>query len=111
MIKTGLGAEKNIPWEYHLNGLELVNALQIQGTYIAVLESTPQSTSVFCFHPSLPSEQPFLLVVGNEVTGVDPEIRAMADAVLSIPMEGAKSSLNVAVAFGIAVYTIQESIR
>jgi tRNA G18 (ribose-2'-O)-methylase SpoU len=50
--------------------------------------------------------RPVLLVVGNEVSGIDPEILALSDRHLSIPMLGYKRSLNVAVAFGIAVYTL-----
>jgi tRNA G18 (ribose-2'-O)-methylase SpoU len=46
------------------------------------------------------------MIVGNEVTGVDPEILAMCDRILSIPMRGEKKSFNVAIAFGIAAYAL-----
>jgi TrmH family RNA methyltransferase len=46
------------------------------------------------------------LVVGSEPAGVDPAILQMADQVLYIPMAGEKTSLNVSVAFGIAVYRL-----
>jgi tRNA G18 (ribose-2'-O)-methylase SpoU len=55
--------------------------------------------------------QPMLLVVGNELSGVDPGIVDLSDRIVSIPMMGQKSSLNVAVASGIAVYWLQFGIR
>jgi 23S rRNA (guanosine2251-2'-O)-methyltransferase len=45
-----------------------------------------------------------VLVVGNEVCGVDAEILALCERVLYLPMHGIKRSYNVAVAFGIAAH-------
>ncbi|MEN6570451.1 MAG: RNA methyltransferase [Anaerolineaceae bacterium] len=107
IAKTGLGAEIKIPWEYHRNGLDMVSHARSQGFEVVSLEAAPESRSIFSYtaasDPSLP---PILLVIGNEITGIDPEILAVSDTILSIPMRGVKSSLNVAVAFGIAVYTL-----
>jgi tRNA G18 (ribose-2'-O)-methylase SpoU len=47
-------------------------------------------------------DAPIVLIVGNEVCGVDPGIIEMCDEVISIPMLGKKHSYNVAVAFGMA---------
>jgi RNA methyltransferase, TrmH family len=44
------------------------------------------------------------LVVGAEISGVSPEISAIADLTLKIPMSGQVESLNAAVAAGIAMY-------
>jgi tRNA (guanosine-2'-O-)-methyltransferase len=46
-------------------------------------------------------------VVGHEVQGVRPEILALADHVVEIPMAGAKHSLNVAVSFGVLAFAIR----
>jgi tRNA G18 (ribose-2'-O)-methylase SpoU len=43
-----------------------------------------------------------VLIVGHEVAGVDPALLRVSERVVCIPMRGAKRSLNVAVAFGIA---------
>jgi tRNA G18 (ribose-2'-O)-methylase SpoU len=48
-------------------------------------------------------EEPTVLIVGNEVCGIDPGIIELCDRVISIPMMGKKQSYNVAVAFGMAV--------
>jgi tRNA G18 (ribose-2'-O)-methylase SpoU len=47
------------------------------------------------------------MVIGNEVSGVSAEALACAKSICHLPMKGAKTSLNVAVAFGIAAYLIQ----
>jgi tRNA G18 (ribose-2'-O)-methylase SpoU len=47
---------------------------------------------------------PTLLIIGNELSGIDPAILAICDKVLAIPMQGQKSSLNVASAFAVAIY-------
>jgi tRNA G18 (ribose-2'-O)-methylase SpoU len=42
--------------------------------------------------------------VGNELSGIDPAILEICDKVLAIPMQGTKSSLNVASALAVALY-------
>ena len=109
IAKTGLGAEGTMMWDYHPNGLDFVMESKRNGFFVIVLEASGFSRSIFTAPESnIAQDQPVLLVVGNEVSGVDPLILDAADLVLAIPMHGSKSSLNVAVAFGIAVYTIQE---
>jgi tRNA G18 (ribose-2'-O)-methylase SpoU len=50
---------------------------------------------------------PIVLVIGNELSGIDPAILDICEKVLVIPMQGRKSSLNVASAFAIAVYWLR----
>jgi len=45
-----------------------------------------------------------ILIVGNEARGISPEVMAMADVKLRIPMLGKAESLNAAVAAGIFMY-------
>jgi tRNA G18 (ribose-2'-O)-methylase SpoU len=52
------------------------------------------------------SDLPCCLVVGNEITGLPPEVVAAADTAVEIPMYGTKQSLNVAVAYGIAIFEL-----
>jgi len=108
--KTALGAEQILPWESAPNVLTLVQALKSQGFLILALEVIPKAIPLFTY--KLPKvTQPIALVVGSEPAGVDPEGLALADAVLSLPMAGSKGSLNVAVAFGIAVYYLRFSAQ
>lgn len=100
--KVALGAEENVPWEYVPESTPLIKKLKQEGVQIVVLESTDQSV----MYDKTEYNFPLCLVVGHEYNGVSPEVIAMADAVIRIPMKGAKISLNVAVAFGVAVYEI-----
>ena len=106
LIKTALGAERAVPWNQHRNGLEAARALKATGTRLWALEGGPRAESLFTLAGDLPGP-PIVLVVGNEVSGVDPGILAICERVAVIPMQGAKDSLNVAIAFGIAAYFLR----
>lgn len=66
-----------------------------QNTKLLIAELTQTSISLTAITSTLQSDQDLFLVVGNEVTGVEPETIQAADAVIHIPMQGIKESLNV----------------
>ncbi len=110
VAKTALGAEFIVPWTQYWDAVEAAASLQQGGFELWALEGGPRSESIFEAVQGLGRSQPakpLLLVVGNEVSGVDPGLLELCQRVVSIPMQGAKDSLNVAVAFGIAVYTLR----
>jgi tRNA G18 (ribose-2'-O)-methylase SpoU len=99
--KTALCAEENILWEKSNNGIKTAGDLRSEGCMIWVLEDLPKAVPLF--QVEMPAANtPIVLVVGNELSGVDPGIFALADKVISIPMLGKKQSYNVAIAFSIA---------
>lgn len=104
--KTALGAEHVLEWSWHANGLDLVSQLVGAGHIFWALEEMPEAQSVFSAELPQPGS-PLVLVVGNEVSGVDPGILSYCDVILQIPMTGIKRSLNVAVAAGIAIYALK----
>jgi 23S rRNA (guanosine2251-2'-O)-methyltransferase len=104
--KTALGAEYAIPWTQYSDGLIAVNMLKNKGYRMWALEGGERSLPLFSLVREL-SGPPILLAVGNEVSGVDPGILNQCERIISIPMEGYKRSLNVSVAFGIAVYFLR----
>ena len=110
IIKTALGAEQTVAWSYHRDGLEVALALKAAGMRLWALEGGPQAESLFAAVKTLPGP-PILLVVGNEVSGVDPGILSVCERVVAIPMQGAKDSLNVAIAFGIAAYFLRYGVQ
>ena len=101
--KSALGVP--LPWNHRLNGVDMAAELKDQGYAIWALEETPQADDLFEIGP-LQVNQPTVLVVGNEVMGIDPAILELCDRVVSIPMRGVKRSLNVVVACGIAAYVL-----
>jgi 23S rRNA (guanosine2251-2'-O)-methyltransferase len=106
VFKTALGAEQSVPWTHYNNGVKAALDLREKGYRLWALENCPRSESIFNCLPIL-SGSPIVLAVGNEVTGVDPGIMELCERVLYIPMSGIKHSLNVAIAFGIAVYFLK----
>lgn len=106
VVKTSLGAERSLAWQVHKDGYQAARALKEQGLHLWALEGGPRAENMFSIADLHPPE-PLVLVVGNELTGVDPEILSLCERVVSLPMLGVKGSLNVAVAFGIAVYTLR----
>jgi 23S rRNA (guanosine2251-2'-O)-methyltransferase len=105
VLKTSLGSEKTIEFESHPNSLTLAARLKELGYSLISLEHTEYSQSLFEAH-SFHYQSSVCLIVGNEIVGVDPDLLKISDQVLSIPMLGIKKSLNVATAFGIAVYSL-----
>ncbi len=101
--KSALGAP--LPWDHRLNGVDLAADLKRRGFSLWALEEARGAHDIFDVG-RLPVGRPTVLVVGNEVMGIDPEILAICDRVVSIPMVGVKRSLNVVVAFGIAAYVL-----
>lgn len=99
--KTALGAELVIPWEKSNNGVELATSLKSHGYRLWALEDINTAELLYDVDDES-SDESTVLIVGNEVCGVDPEIIDMCDRVISIPMQGKKRSYNVAVAFGMA---------
>ncbi|MCX8010436.1 MAG: RNA methyltransferase [Ignavibacteria bacterium] len=105
ILKTALGATESVNWEYHKDAIALIKSLKAQGIKISALEITDESIE----YSKVSREHfPLCLVVGNEITGIQNSILEECDFALEIPMFGIKHSLNVAVAYGIAVYELRK---
>lgn len=102
--KTSLGAEESVTWSYHKDVVKLVTELKKEGWEILALEEEERATKVSRI--TNPTYQA-VLIVGNEVTGVDPELLDLCDRIYCIPMRGQKRSFNAAIAFGIAAYALR----
>ncbi len=105
VAKTALGAEQSVPWSYTPNGLEAAVALKERGYRLWALEGGPRAEPLFTATGL--DGPPIVLVVGNELAGVDPAVLAECERVFYLPMQGEKGSLNVVVAFGIAAYFVR----
>jgi len=100
--KTALGATQTVEWAYAENTLELVKDLQQQGVKVMSIEQTEHSISLKDFNPT--QNQPYAIVLGNEVKGVQQEVVDQSDGVIEIPQLGTKHSLNISVTTGICVW-------
>lgn len=102
IAKSALGAETWVPWEYVKSTVATVNKLKKAGYTVVGLEQDAKSVN----YKKFKTPKKCVLVVGNEVLGLDKKIKNSCDALIEIPMRGKKESLNVSVAAGIALYGI-----
>ena len=101
--KTALGSTKSVAWKYHIDPLTAIAEVRAEGARVCVLEQTTHSKLYYHLRKE---DFPICLVVGNEITGVSPQVVAAADMAIEIPMFGVKQSLNAAVAYGIALFDL-----
>ncbi|MFO7445177.1 MAG: RNA methyltransferase [Ignavibacteriaceae bacterium] len=106
ILKTALGSTESVAWEYVKDPKEVVTMLKNQGIKICALEITSKSKE---YYEISESDFPLCMIVGNEITGVAQELIDLCDFTLEIPQYGIKHSLNVAVAYGIALFEMRKS--
>lgn len=102
IAKVSLGAEKTISWEYVEDPKNLIKKYKKAGFEIVGLEQTEDSID----YKKFKTTKPVFFIVGSEVVGMDKKIISLCDKVIEIPMKGQKESLNVSVAFGVAIYRL-----
>lgn len=107
--KTALGADKTIPWTYSRNALAVAEKLKEEGVRLWALEQDVRAVPVSESWSA--TDERIVLIVGNEVTGVDPSLLDLCERIVYIPMQGQKRSLNVEVAFGVAVSALGNAYR
>lgn len=74
---------------------------------ITVIVTRGDAVDLFDWQPRFPG----CVMFGHEVDGLRPELLAMADAHVRIPMLGQKKSLNVATAGGVVLYELLRKWR
>ena len=109
--KVSLGAEKGIDWESVPSTVDTIKLLRDKGYSVCALEQAPSSVQLWSYPVSVDRLDRFALVVGNEVDGLPKDVLEQCDAIVHIPMYGKKESLNVAVAYGICVYSFLERTK
>ena len=102
IAKTALGSERSVPWEYEPDTSLALERIRRSGYHIAIAETAPAATDLFAWAPTWP----VCVVFGHEVTGVRPAVALDDVTNVRIPMFGAKTSLNVAVAGGVVLYEL-----
>ncbi len=98
-IKTSAGALLNIPVCREHNLEYIVNFLKESG-----LKIMAASEKAALNYTEASYTEPIAIVMGAEDTGISPEIMALCDEQVRIPILGNIQSLNVSVAAGILIY-------
>lgn len=102
IAKSALGAEVSVVWEQREDLVELISELKNQGYKIIALEQDENSID----YKNVEVGEKNTFILGAEVKGLPKEILSLCDTIAEIPMKGGKESLNVSVAFGVAIYRL-----
>jgi len=105
--KTALGAEDTVPWQHSWDPAPLLTGMRERGYEIAAVETSTHAVDLFDWTPHFP----VCVVFGHEVDGIRPEVSALCDTHVRIPMLGIKHSLNVATAGGVVIYELLRKYR
>jgi len=105
ILKTALGSTESVRWEYVKDPVEVVKRLKEDGVKICALELTDNGRQ---YYEVKPEDFPLCVIIGNEISGVSQDLIDMCDFSIEIPQYGIKQSLNVAVAYGVAVFELRK---
>ena len=105
--KTALGAEESVEWVYKETTQEALE--ELADAHICALEQAVDSVALR--DVELPEGQRIVLVVGNEVDGVDEKVLDYCNQVIEIPQFGTKHSFNVSVSAGITLWELFNKIN
>lgn len=104
VTKTSLGAEDMVTWSHHKDAVKLARGLKKEGWRVCALEGDKRAVPI---QREMDGGKRSVLIVGSEVTGVDPDLLDLCDAIYYIPMRGEKKSFNVAIAFAVAAFALR----
>ena len=102
-IKTSSGALLRLPLCREQNLKTVVNLAKQYG--YQVVASTEKGA---VHYREVDFRRPTLLIMGNEETGISPELLKMSDVRAKLPIVGEVASLNVSVAAGVMMYEALE---
>lgn len=102
-VKTSSGALLRLPVCRESNLKTVVNLAKQYG--YQVVASTEKGA---IHYRDVDFTKPTLLIMGNEETGISPEMLKMSDVRAKLPMSGEVASLNVSVAAGVMMYEALE---
>jgi len=93
-------AAQALELERHRTLAPVLVRLRREGYQVVGLEQTTASESLYSFR----FERRTVLVVGNERTGIEPDVLGLLDRAVEIPVYGLPYAHNVATAAAIAMY-------
>jgi len=94
------GAERWVPWEYAPSAAEVARGLKARGVRLIAAELSSGSIP----YREAGYAAPMCLAVGREYDGVSPDLLALADEVVELPMDGMANSLNVSIVAGVILH-------
>ena len=103
VLRASVGAWFRVPMAVTTEAQSLIQ--QFPGQVVATQPTAEKSYWEVNF------QQPTLILLGNEGAGLSPELAALADERVQIPLEGEVESLNVAIAASLLLYEAKRQHR
>ena len=100
--KTAIGATESVSWSYSEDLLYDLDLLKKEGYKIISIEQTNDSIALKSYDVEPGCK--YVLILGNEVSGVSDEVVKFSDECIEISQFGTKHSLNVSVCAGIVFW-------
>lgn len=105
--KTALKGLGSVPCEYHPDIIASLRLFKSEQYTLYALEQCHGSVS----YQQLNYQFPSVLILGEEVAGIEQDILDLCDVAVEIPMFGKAHSLNVSVAAGVMMYKFLEDYQ
>ena len=99
--KVAAGAAEQLPFASVGNLARVIGWLQEYGVFVAGTSDRGDQSPY-----EIDLDRPLALVMGREETGLGQRLEDLCDVLVSLPMQGVVSSLNVSVATGVFLYEI-----
>jgi tRNA G18 (ribose-2'-O)-methylase SpoU len=103
VLKSALGSSETVPWEHHLDAVQLLQTLTDQGFECIAIEQTAKSQLLGSWQPV---GDKIAVIFGNEVDGVSQALIDGSHTAIELPQVGMKHSINVSVCAGIVLYDV-----
>lgn len=105
LAKTSLGAIDYVPWQHFETAVDAVRHLKDRGIPTWAAETTSRSQD----YSRIDYPRPLGVVFGNETLGVQRPVLDGCDAIVEIPLNGYKNSLNVMTSCAVIGFRALES--
>ena len=107
VAKAALGTERLVAWRSAEDIRAAITDLKASGVPCFALETVAGAPAF----DEVAWPFPCALVLGNERFGLDPEVVALCDSAVRIPLFGRKNSLNVVTAFAVAAAEVRRQFE
>ena len=109
-IRTSMGAVLRVPCARAEKWPAVLADVRVAGFTLVALTPRQPAETLECYAAG-PRASRVALIVGTEGAGLTPAVEAAADVRVSIPMQRDVDSVNLAVAVGIALFTLRPRER
>ena len=107
--RTAMGTEQSVPFRSVAEVAEAIRILRQEGCRTILAAEPGGGVESEAWNREY--ELPVAVIFGNEALGVHPEALKMVDGLVSLPMRGRKSSINVSNAAAAIMYAVESAAR